>query len=117
LLQKSLFVKKVLVKGFIFELSYINRDIFEGNHMDAELIYYAKAAAFLGAAFCMGFGSFGPAIAQGIIGMKACESIAKYPENANKIRPAMIMALGLVETSAVYALLIAGALLYIGFAL
>jgi F-type H+-transporting ATPase subunit c len=77
-------------------------------------IFYAKAAAFLGAAITMGLGSLGPAIGQGIIGMKACENIGKYPESANKIRTAMILALAVVESSAIYCLLIAGGLLLFG---
>jgi len=85
--------------------------------MDIELVYYAKAAAFLGAAFCMGFGGLGPSIAQGLIGMKACESMGKYPESAGKMRPIVIASLGLVETCALYALLVSGVLIYIGFTL
>lgn len=78
-----------------------------------EGMYYAKAAGFLAAAFVMGVGSIGPALGQGFIGMKACENIGKYPESAGKIRTTMMMAMGVVESSAIYALLIAGALLYL----
>ena len=38
-----------------------------------EGIFYVKAAAFFGAALAMGIGSIGPALGQGLIGMKACE--------------------------------------------
>lgn len=79
-----------------------------------EGIFYVKAAAFLGAAIAMGVGSLGPALGQGMIGMKACESIGKYPESAGKIRMTMMIAMGLVETAAIYALLIAGALVFVG---
>ncbi len=72
-----------------------------------EGIYYAKAAAFIGAAVAMGFGSLGPALGQGMIGAKACESIGKQPENASKIRGLMIFAMVFVETSAIYAFIIA----------
>ncbi len=71
----------------------------------------AKAAAFLGAAIAMGVGAIGPALGQGLIGMKACENIGKYPESAGRIRTTMMIAMGLVETSAIYALMIAGALI------
>ena len=77
-------------------------------------IFYAKAAAFLGAAITMGFGSLGPALGHGIIGMKACENIGKYPESADKIRTAMTLALAVVESSAIYCLLISGALVLFG---
>jgi F-type H+-transporting ATPase subunit c len=72
---------------------------------------YAKAAAFLGAAIAMGVGAIGPALGQGLIGMKACENIGKYPESSGKIRTTMMIAMGLVETSAIYALMVAGALI------
>ena len=77
-------------------------------------IFYAKAAAFIGAAITMGFGSLGPAIGQGIIGMKACENIGKYPESASKIRTAMALSLAVVESSAIYCFIISGALLIFG---
>lgn len=77
-------------------------------------IFYAKAAAFIGAAITMGFGSLGPAIGQGIIGMKACENIGKYPESASTIRTAMTLALAVVESSAIYCFIISGALVLFG---
>lgn len=77
-------------------------------------IFYAKAAAFIGAAITMGLGSLGPAIGQGIIGMKACENIGKYPESADKIRTAMILALAVVESTSIYCLIISGGLAIFG---
>ncbi len=72
-----------------------------------EIESYAKVAAFLGAAFAMGIGTIGPALGQGLVGSKACENIGKYPESAGKIQTAMMIAMGLVETAAIYALIIA----------
>lgn len=68
-----------------------------------EGLFYAKAAAFLGAAIAMGLGSVGPAIGQGLVGTKACESIGKYPESADKIRMTMMIAMAIIESSAIYA--------------
>lgn len=82
--------------------------------MDANYSTYAQAAAFLGAAIAMGFGSIGPALGQGMIGSKACEGVGKYPENYSKIRMTMIIAMGIVESAAVYALLIAIMLIIYG---
>lgn len=82
-----------------------------------EGVFYAQAAAFLGAAIAMGVGSIGPALGQGFVGMKACENIGKYPENADKIRTTMMIGMGLVETSAIYALVIAFMLIGAGKAL
>lgn len=80
----------------------------------ADGIMYVKAAAYIGAALAMGIGSIGPALGQGFIGMKSCESIGKYPENTDKIRTNMLIAMGLTETSAIYALIIALLLIFWG---
>lgn len=77
-----------------------------------EGIHYVKAAAYLGAAFCMGIGTIGPALGQGIVGAKACEGIAKSPEYAQKIQLNMLLAMGLIETGAIYALIIAVVLVF-----
>ncbi len=68
---------------------------------------YVKIAAYLGAAFVVGIGSIGPAIGQGRIASEACKNIGKYPESAGKIRTAMIIGLGLVESCCIYAFIIA----------
>lgn len=67
---------------------------------------YAQAAVYIGAALAMGMGSIGPALGQGLIGMKACESMGKHPESASNIKATMIMALSLVETSAIYCFIV-----------
>lgn len=78
-------------------------------------VFIAKAAAFIGAALAMGVGSVSPAYGQGVVGAKACENIGKYPESARDIRNAMFLAMGMIETSAIYALLIAGGILTLGY--
>jgi F-type H+-transporting ATPase subunit c len=78
-----------------------------------EGIMYKDAAKVLGAAIVMGVGTIGPALGQGLVGMKACENIGKYAESAGQIRGAMILAMSLIETSAIYALLIALLLIFV----
>lgn len=68
-----------------------------------ESVFSVQAAAMFGAALAMGIGTIGPALGQGLIGTKGIEGIGKYPESANKIRTSMILAMALVETSAVFA--------------
>lgn len=80
-----------------------------------EGVFYAKAAACIGAAIAVGFGVLGPALGQGGIGMKACENIGKYPESANKIQTVMIISMGLVETSSLWAILTAGGLIFLAY--
>jgi len=77
------------------------------------MIYWTKAAACFGAAFAIGIGTLGPSLGQGAVGAKACENIGKYPESYVGIRNAMAAALVAIETSAIYALLIAFGLLYV----
>jgi len=80
--------------------------------MMTDAVSLAKAAAFLGAALVMGIGTIGPALGQGLIGSKACETLGKYPESANKVRLSMLLAMGFVESSAVYALIVAILLIF-----
>lgn len=77
-------------------------------------VFYAQAAAFIGASIAIGIGVVGPAIGQGLIAMKACENIGKYPESQGKIRSTMFLSMGVVETGALYALIIAGLLVRAG---
>lgn len=82
-----------------------------------EGIYIAKAAAFIGAALAMGIGTIAPAYGQGQVGAKACENIGKFPESSRDIRNALVLALSIIESIAVYALLVAIGLIYIGYSL
>lgn len=78
-----------------------------------EYLFIAKAAGFIAAALAMGIGSLAPAYGQGLIGSKGCENLGKYPESGKNIRNAMLLAMGIVETSAIYALLVSGGILYL----
>lgn len=77
-------------------------------------IVYAKAAAFIGAAFVMGFGCLGPTLGQGLIGSKMCENIGKYPDSSGDINTAGLLAMAITESSSVFCLLIAAGLIYVG---
>ena len=74
--------------------------------MDANYSTYAQAAAFIGAAIAMGIGSVGPAIGQGMIGKAACDAVGRNPESGSKMRMMMMMAMCMVETSAIYAFVV-----------
>jgi F-type H+-transporting ATPase subunit c len=58
-------------------------------------------------ALAIGLGAIGPGIGLGLIGSKAVEALGRNPEAENKIRNLMILAMGLVEALAIFALLIA----------
>jgi F-type H+-transporting ATPase subunit c len=78
-----------------------------------DAIVYAKAAALVAAAFAVGIGTIGPAISQGLVGSKACENMAKYPENSSRIFNMALVSLALIETSALYVTGIAAALIFV----
>ena len=78
-----------------------------------ETINWVKVAACVAAGLCMGIGSMGPSLGQGFIGGKACESIGKRPENAGLITRTMVVALAFVESSAIYALIVALLLMFV----
>ena len=77
-----------------------------------EEINYVKMAAYFGAAFAMGIGALGPALSQGMVASKAIETMGKYPEMSNKIRMTMFLGLGIIETSSLYAFVIALMLIF-----
>lgn len=78
-----------------------------------EVVNWVKVAASIAAGVCMGIGSIGPALGQGFVGGKACESIGKKPESAGLITRTMVVALAFVESSAIYSLLVALVLMFI----
>ncbi|MGA2612474.1 MAG: ATP synthase F0 subunit C [Spirochaetia bacterium] len=51
-------------------------------------------------------GSF-PALAVGLIGMKAMEAIGRNPEASGRILPTMILAMAFAEAIAIYSLIFA----------
>lgn len=61
----------------------------------------------LPAALAIGFGTLGPGIAVGLIGMKAMEAIGRNPEAQTKILPVMLLGMAFAEAMAIYALVVA----------
>ncbi len=52
-------------------------------------------------------GGIGPAIAVGLIGMKAMEAIGRNPEASGKVLVPMLLGMAFAEAIAIYALLLA----------
>lgn len=52
-------------------------------------------------------GGIFPALAIGLIGLKAMEAIGRNPEASNRILPAMLLAMAFAEAIAIYALILA----------
>ncbi|MCB1195563.1 ATP synthase F0 subunit C [bacterium] len=76
----------------------------------AEII---KAAAMIGAGICMGFGAIGPGIGEGFAAGKACEGVAREPENANLITRTMLIGQAVSESTGIYSLVIALLMLFV----
>jgi len=66
----------------------------------------------LSAGLGIGIAAAGAALGQGRVGAAALEGIARQPEMAGKIQTNMIIALALIESLAIYALLISMVLLF-----
>ena len=61
----------------------------------------------IAAGLAIGLGSFGPAIAIGMLAAKAMESLGRNPEAAGPIQTNMILAIAFTEAIAIYALVVA----------
>jgi F-type H+-transporting ATPase subunit c len=72
----------------------------------------ARAAALLGAGICMGMGALGPGVGEGFVAGKACEGIARSPENASLITRTMLVGQAVSESTGIYSLVIALLLIF-----
>lgn len=77
--------------------------------MDEKVIADAvvKAAQYLGAGLCMGIGAIGPGIGEGFAAGKACEGIARRPEESGLLTRTMLVGQAISETTGIYALVVA----------
>ncbi len=66
-----------------------------------------KTMAALAAALAIGIAAFGTGIGQGLGLSKACEGAARNPGAAGKIQLLLIIGLAMIESLAIYALLVA----------
>ena len=57
-------------------------------------------------AFVIAIGGLGPAIAIGLIGMKAMDAIGRNPEASGKLFVPMLLGMAFAEAIAIYALII-----------
>ncbi len=70
------------------------------------------AISVLGACLCMGIGSLGSALGEGAAASAALTAMAQQPDEASRIRSTMFVSLAMLETTALYSLLIAFLALY-----
>jgi F-type H+-transporting ATPase subunit c len=72
----------------------------------------AKLIAMIGAAAAVSIGSIGPALAEGRAVAAAMDAIARQPEAAGTISRTLFVGLAMIETMAIYCLVIALLLLF-----
>jgi F-type H+-transporting ATPase subunit c len=73
-----------------------------------------ESMKLLATALAIGLGAVGPAIGIGILAGKAMEAIGRNPEAAGKIQSAMILGMAFAEAIAIYALVIALIIKFVG---
>jgi F-type H+-transporting ATPase subunit c len=73
---------------------------------------YVALISVVSAAFAVSFGSLGPALAEGRAVAAAMDAIARQPEAANTISRTLFVGLAMIETTAIYCLVIALLLLF-----
>lgn len=70
----------------------------------SKIFYYAIAA--LGCGLAIGLAALGTGIGQGIGLSKACEGVARNPGVSGKITTTLIIGLAMIESLAIYALVV-----------
>lgn len=69
-------------------------------------------ASIVGAVIAVSFGSLGPALGEGRAVASAMDAIARQPEAANTISRTLFVGLAMIETMAIYCLVIALLLIF-----
>ncbi len=85
---------------FLAEVAGSTEDITEGLKL-------------LGAGLAIGLGVIGPGAGLGYLIGKTIESSARQPELANELRGTMFLGIGIVEATALYALIVSLLLLFV----
>jgi F-type H+-transporting ATPase subunit c len=68
---------------------------------------YIEIASILAAAFAVAFGAIGPALGEGRAVAAAMDAIARQPEAANTLSRTLFVGLAMIETMAIYCLVVA----------
>ena len=72
----------------------------------------AQTLSIIAATIAVSFGAIGPALAEGRSVAAAMEARARQPESANTISRTLFVGLAMIETMAIYCLVVALLLLY-----
>jgi F-type H+-transporting ATPase subunit c len=73
---------------------------------------WIQVVSILGASLAVSFGAIGPALGEGRAVAAAMDAIARQPEAANTLARTLFVGLAMIETMAIYCLVIALLLLF-----
>jgi F-type H+-transporting ATPase subunit c len=73
-----------------------------------------EAVRAIAAGLAMGLGAIGPGLGIGILGFGAMQAIGRNPEAANLVQTNMILVIAFTEAIAIYALVVALVILFVG---
>ena len=71
-----------------------------------------EAIKLIAAAGCMAVGSISPALAEGMIASRGIEGIGRNPEAADKIFTNMIVSMAIIESIAIFCLVVSLIILF-----
>ncbi|HSK24590.1 MAG TPA: F0F1 ATP synthase subunit C [Egicoccus sp.] len=78
--------------------------------MDSQTLIAAVSVATAG--FAVGVGAIGPALGEGRAAAEALRAIAQQPDEANTITRTLFVSLAMIESTAIYALVVAMIVLF-----
>jgi len=102
--MKRIAALTILVMAFLYVMAPIAFAEESATPNEAKLKYYAMAA--LGCAIGIGLAALGTGIGQGIGLSRACEGVARNPGVSGKIMTTLIIGLAMIESLAIYALVV-----------
>ena len=68
---------------------------------------WIEIVSIIAAAVAVSFGAIGPALAEGKAVASAMDAIARQPESANTVSRTLFVGLAMIETMAIYCLVVA----------
>ena len=81
--------------------------------MEISGVDVVTAAKYLGAGLAMGLGAIGPGMGEGFAAGKACEGVAREPEQNGLITRTMLIGQAVSESTGIYSLVIALLLIFV----
>lgn len=79
--------------------------------MDMGLVWIA-VSSILGASIAVGLGGIGPSLAEGMAAKQTLASMAQQPDEASNLRSTLFVSMAMLESTAIYALLVAMILIF-----